>query len=62
MHSSQPTTNRYDPSTPRFALGLTAAAITAAILSMFVLIPASVDAETHDPAMVALSLRCTAGM
>jgi hypothetical protein len=62
MHSYQPTTYTYQPSTPRFAFGLAAAAITAVMLSIFVIVPASADAQAQEPAMVAMSLRCSAGL
>jgi hypothetical protein len=62
MHSYQSTRHNYQPSTPRVAFGLAAAAITAIMLSIFVIVPASVDAEAHEPAMVAMSLRCASGL
>lgn len=63
MQTYQPTHRNYHPSaTPRFAFGLAAAAITAIMLSVFVIVPASIDAEAHEPAMVAMSLRCAAGL
>jgi len=63
MHSYQPTIHRYQPSTPRVAFGLAAAAITTVVLSIFVVTPASIDAEAHEPAaVVAMSLRCANGM
>jgi hypothetical protein len=62
MQSYQPTTHTYHPSSPRLAFGLAALAITAVMLSIFVIVPASIDAEAHEPAMVAMSLRCAAGL
>jgi hypothetical protein len=62
MHSYEPKLPSYQPSTPRLAFALTAVAISAVLLSIFVIVPASIDAEAHEPAMVAMSLRCAAGM
>jgi len=62
MQSYQPTIHRYQPAAPRLALGLSAIAISAVLLSIFVVVPASVDTEAHEPAMVAMALRCAAGM
>lgn len=62
MHSYQPKLARYQPSSPRLAFALAALAISAVLLSIFVVVPASIDAEAHEPAMVAMSLRCAAGM
>ena len=52
----------YEPSTPRVALGLAAAAMTAITLSAFVLVPAKTESYSdalamHDPA--ALTVSCT---
>ena len=52
----------YEPSTPRVALGLAAAAMSALTLSAFVLVPARTEPYSdsvamHDPASVTLS--CT---
>jgi hypothetical protein len=52
----------YQPSTPRFALGLVAVAMTAIMMSIFVVAPASVEAAQHDPAMLAMSMRCATGL
>ena len=53
----------YQPrSTPRFAFGLFAVAMTAIMLGIFVVVPASVEAQTQDPATLAMSLRCAAGL
>jgi hypothetical protein len=62
MHNHHPTMPSYRPSTPRVAFALTAAAISAVLLSIFVVLPASIDAGAHEPAMVAMSMRCAAGM
>ena len=62
MHSYQPTMPSYRPSTPRLAFALTGVAISAVLLNIFVILPASIDAGAHEPAMVAMSLRCAAGM
>jgi len=55
-HTYQP------PSTPRFAFGLFAVAMTAIMLGIFVVVPASVEAQTQDPAMLAMSMRCAEGL
>jgi hypothetical protein len=55
-HTYQP------PSTPRFAFGLFAVAMTAIMLGIFVVVPASVEAQTDDPATIAMSMRCAAGL
>ena len=62
MHNYQPTKFTYQRSTPSMALGLAALAMTAVMLSIFVVVPASIDAEAHEPAMVAMSLRCASGL
>ena len=63
MQTYQPTKHTYHPAaTPRVAFGLAAGAITAIMLSIFVIVPASIDAEAHEPARVAMSLRCAAGL
>jgi len=62
MYSYQPAMLNYQPPTKRFAFGLAAVALTAIMLSIFVVVPASVEAEAHEPAaVVAMSLRCAAG-
>jgi hypothetical protein len=61
MHNYQTKLN-YQPSAPRLAFGLSALAISAIMLSIFVVVPASIDAEAHEPAVVAMSLRCAAGI
>ncbi len=56
-------TRTYQPSsTPRFAFGLFAVAMTAIMLGIFVVVPASVEAQTQGPAMLAMSMRCAAGL
>jgi hypothetical protein len=62
MHTYRTRRHHYRPSAPRFASGLAALAMTAIMLGIFVVVPASTDAEAHEPAMVAMSLRCASGI
>lgn len=50
------TKHRYEPSSPRLALCTAAAALTAISMSVFVVIPAFVEAEAGEPADAAITV------
>jgi hypothetical protein len=47
------TMTAYHVSTPRVAFGVSAAAMTALTIGVLVIMPARMEAETRDPAMIA---------
>jgi uncharacterized protein YjiS (DUF1127 family) len=47
------TTHRYETSTPRVAFGITAVAMTAITIGVLVVMPARVEADRHEPGMLA---------
>lgn len=47
--------HRYETSTPRVALGITAVAMTALTMGVLVVMPASMEAARHEPRMLAAS-------
>ena len=52
--------NRYKPSTPRAALGLTAVAMAAITMGALVVLPAKLDAAGADPSTLAAAKAATA--
>jgi hypothetical protein len=51
--------NRYKPSTPRAALGLTAVAMAAITMGALVVLPAKLDAAGADPSTLAAAKAAT---
>ena len=47
--------HRYETSTPRVALGITAVAMTAITVAVFVGMPARVESDGHEPHLLAVS-------
>lgn len=47
--------HRYEASRPRVALGITAVAMTAITMGVFVVMPARMEAISHEPRMLAAS-------
>lgn len=52
--------NRYETSIPRFACGAVALAMMALTVAVTVVVPAKMDADQHEPGMLATSKATTA--